>query len=211
MRPTALQMVNNIATVFEQSFESEREDGRLWYPRAHKIVCDWAETFERSIANVACVVAALSPQCEWERNLIIADDILRGDQPSIGGAIHSFVRIAERVRDDRAWGLRPYFKQGCKVQSFAANLAGNYDIVTVDTHACEIAVGSLDGRVRVDKWQTYGPVALAYVDAAHALDCDLKPAELQAITWLTWKRLHPRTEKIQHRSKQTRAKRRVGR
>lgn len=189
MQPTHAEMIDNILRVYGSATETERTEGKNWYPRAHSIVCDWAETFERSIANVACVVAAISVQCEWERNLIIADDILRGDEPSIGGAIHRFVEIAKQVRIERAWSLDGYFKVGCKVRSFAANLAGDYSVVTVDTHAAQIANGSILGNLRVDTWKRYTPVANAYVDAAKRVG--VKPAELQAITWLVWKQLHP--------------------
>ncbi len=196
-RPSERIMVNNIVSVYRLATAQEVALGRDWYPTAHRIVCDWADTFGRSIANVACIVAALSPQCEWKRNLIIAADILSGHPPSIGGSIHSFVRNAERIRDDRATDTAEYFKQGCKVRSFAVNLAGNYDIVTVDTHGAQIAAGSPASNLRVDTWAKYTPVAEAYCIAAKRLR--LAPAELQAVTWVTWKRLYP------HKQNQRRA------
>lgn len=191
---SAVEMRHNILAVYRQSTREDITQGLTWYPRAHAIITEWAGTFERSIANVACVVAALSPQCAWNRNIIIAADILAGNPPSIGGAIHSFVRIAERIRDDRATQLDGYFKVACKVRSFAANLAGNLDVVTVDTHGAQIAAGSPRANLRVDRWRRYEPVASAYVDAAHY--AGIRPSELQAITWLTWKRLYPQGKKI---------------
>ena len=189
MKPTTPEMRRNIRHVFSLALASEISAGLTWYPRAHAIICDWAETFERSIANVACVTAALSPQVEWKRNLVIVADILSGNPPSISGSIPSFVRIAERIRDDRATDTASYFKVGCKVRSFAVNLAGSYDTVTVDTHGAQIAAGSPLANLRVDRWALYEPVASAYVDVARELQ--LEPAHLQAITWLTWKRLYP--------------------
>lgn len=182
-------MVANISHVYSLSTASERTDGKLWYPRAHAIVVDWADFYGRSIANVACIIAALSPQVEWTRNLIVAEDVLRGIPPSIGGTIQRFLRIAERIRDERASDTVDYFKNGCKVRSFAVNLAGNFDVVTVDTHAAQIAAGSPLSDLRVGTWRTYTPVVNAYETAADRHR--LQPAELQAITWLTWKRLYP--------------------
>lgn len=187
-RLSSAEMIVNITAVYRAATLDEIQRGKLWYPLAHNIVVEWADTFERSIANVACIVAALSPQLEWSRNLIVADDVLHGNVPSIGGYIRDNLRKAERIRDDRATDTVGYFKQGCKVRSFAANLAGNFEVVTVDTHAGQIAAGNPSANVRVDIWRKYEPVASAYVETAKRLK--LLPAELQAITWLTWKRLY---------------------
>lgn len=196
---THAEMVTNIIAVYRQATQDERIRGAEWYPMAHDIVLEWADTFGRSIANVACVIAALSPQVEWSRNLIIADDVLHGNVPSIGSYIRSNLRKAERIRDDNATDTTDYFLQGCKVRSFAANLAGNFDVVTVDTHAGQIAANNPAANVRVDTWKRYEPVASAYMDAAKRLK--LQPATLQAITWLTWKRLYPAGDKRQIRKR----------
>lgn len=192
-------IVHNILSVYRQATREDIDSGKVWYPRAHQIVCDWADTFQRSIANIACVIAAISPQCEWTRNLIIADDILRGYPPSVGGAILRFVRIAEKIRDDRAGDTVSYFKQGCKVRSFAANLVGDWNVVTVDTHGAQIAAGSPTSNIRVDTWHRYEPVATAYIDAARHVG--IYPATFQAITWHTWKRLYPQGKKIHLRKR----------
>ena len=189
MTPTPHAMVLNILTVYRQATRDDINRGAQWYPLAHNIVCEWADTFQRPIANVACIVAALSPQIPWHRCLVIADDILHGNSPSIRGAIQSFVRNAERIRDERLTDTYPTFKVGCKVRSFAANLAGNLDVVTVDTHAAQIASGDVCNTLRVDTWKRYEPVASAYVAAAKRVG--IKPATLQAITWVVWKRLYP--------------------
>ena len=199
MTPTHTAMVHNITSVYRLATSQEHANGIDWYPNAHRIVCEWAETFERSIANVACVVAALSPQMEWKRNLVIAADILAGNPPSIGGSIHRFVSIAERIRDDRATDTAPYFINGCKVRSFAANLAGSLSTVTVDTHGAQIAAGCPTANLRVDIWRRYEPVARAYVDAAKR--AHVRPSELQAVTWLVWKRLYPQGRKNALRSR----------
>ncbi len=186
-------MVNNILSVYRQATTDEVARGVQWYPLAHGIICDWASAYGRSIANVAAVVAALSPQCRWERNLVIAADVLAGNPPSIGGTLTRSLRTAERIRDEHAWDTPPYYKEGCKVRSFAANLAGDYDTVTVDTHGAQIAAGSPTSNLRVDTWKRYLPVANAYTSAASIVG--LQAAELQAITWLVWKRLYPQGRK----------------
>lgn len=44
------RMVRNLQRLYlEQSIQADRVTGREWYPHAHQIVCEWADTFERSI------------------------------------------------------------------------------------------------------------------------------------------------------------------
>ena len=169
MRPTQTTMIHNIVSVYRLATADEHARGLQWYPLAHSIMVEWSDTFDRSIANVACVTAALSPLVAWERNLVIAADVLSGNPPSIGGSILRFLRIAERIRDEHATDTVDYFLQGCKVRSFAANLAGAYNVVTVDTHGAQIAVGDPAANLRVDTWHRYEPVARAYVSAAKRL------------------------------------------
>lgn len=197
--PSHFAMVTNITSIYLLATALDIDVGSHWYLRAYSLVLEWADTFNRPIANVACVIAALSPQLEWNRNLIIADDLLHGHPPSIGGAIRRNIRLAERIRDDRATDTANYFKQGCKVRSFAVNLAGNFDIVTVDTHSAQIAAGSPLANLRVDTWKKYQPVHDAYVNAARL--ARLQPAILQAIVWCAWKRLYPQGKKIHLRSR----------
>ena len=64
MSLTHTAMLHNITSVYRLATSQEHANGLTWYPRAHRIVCEWAETFERPIANVACIIAALSPQCD---------------------------------------------------------------------------------------------------------------------------------------------------
>jgi len=183
------EMVGNIRAVYARATATEREDGRSWYPRAHAIMCEWSETYGYSIATVACVTAALSPQVEWTRNVIMADDILAGRPPSIGGYLRTNRDKAERVRDERLSNLTTVFKGGPKVNNFAANLAGDYyNAVTIDAHAAQIALDEPTYNAGLS-WAKYAVFATAYFQAARELG--MAPAELQATVWLTWKRMYP--------------------
>ena len=193
-KPSHTAMVRNILAVYRSANTDDIERGSKWYPLAHGIVTEWADTFGRSIANVASVIAAISPQCEWNRNLVIADDLLHHNPPSIGGALQVNLRKAEQIRDENLPNTLTVFKVGCKVANFAANLAGDWtNAVTVDTHAAQIAAGSVALNLKVGTWKQYEPVARAYQDAARRVN--LEPAILQAIVWVTWKRLYPAAQK----------------
>jgi hypothetical protein len=186
----------NLLRVYHKATESERIAGADWYPSARRIVGEWANTYRYHDATVACVIAALSPQCPWERNLIIADDLLANRAPSIG-AIRSNVRKACILRDqtdsaellDTAENrIGRVFSSGPKVTCFAGNLAGNDTLVTVDTHASQAAIGNPAITLYL-RWPQYTQIAVAYVDAATRLH--LAPSTFQATVWLTWKRLYP--------------------
>lgn len=188
-------LASNINRIMAVAGPSDIRNGVAWYPNARAIVDEWAALFQHDPRTVAAVIAALSPQLEWRRNLVIAADILAGHAPSIGTpvALPRNVGIAEAIRDTRATSLDAYFKQGHKVKAFAANLAGDLTRVTVDTHGAQIAAGSPLANLRVDTLEPYTRVARAYATVAGRYG--LAPATLQAITWLTWKRLYPRDTK----------------
>ena len=183
------RMVTNLLTLYRQQVTpDDYQLGLAWYPNAHRIVCEWADHYERSIANVASIVAALSPQCSWERNLIAADDVLAGNPVSIGGVLGANIAKAERIYHDRASDITTYFPHGPKVASFAANLAGDWHFVTVDGHALQAALADVTST-RTLRWSAYAAIAGAYQSAAWSVG--IQPAHFQAILWHTWKRLNP--------------------
>jgi len=79
-------MAANVLTVYTQASQGARYDGERWYPDARRIMREWSTHYGYSVATCAAVTAAVSPQVEWTRNLIIADDILANRPISIGGA-----------------------------------------------------------------------------------------------------------------------------
>ncbi len=192
-------MARNIAHVYSLSTESERIDGAEWYPRANSIMRQWSKLHDRSIMNVSCLTSALSPQLRWENNLILAADVLDGAPRASQACLGANWRKAERIRDENLESVLNKFPYGPKVTNFAANLAGDYDAVTVDTHASQIALGSPQANGKLDTFAHYAPYVAAYTLAARRLN--MAPSALQAITWLTWKRLYPAADKRALRNK----------
>lgn len=198
-------IIRNLLKAYAQADPTEVKQGIEWYPAAQAIVREWASHYRYSVDTVACVVAALSPQLEWSRNLIIADDVLAGRVPSVGGVLHSNLRKAERLReldyqtDAKTIGVRMLdaFKGGPKVNNFASNLAGDMTAVTVDTHAAQAGLNDPLANIRLP-WTPYRVFAECYAHAAG--DVGRLPAEFQAIVWHVWKHLYPRVWKIQNRT-----------
>ena len=189
-KPTLVANLTKLYT--EQTTREDSALGHAWYPAARAIVRDWAETYDLPVETVACVVAAISPQCAWERNLVIAADILSDSSISIGGALHANIAKARRILADRATFTLPYFPGGPKVANFALNLAGSETAITVDGHASQAAVADVQARFTLP-WTPYLIFAECYETAAH--NVGLTGATFQAIIWHTWKRLYPRESK----------------
>jgi len=190
------EMIRNLSLLYRARTPQDDALGRAWYPNAHRIVTDWSDSYQLPIATVASVIAAISPQCVWERNLILADDVLAERAPSVYGALPANLAKAQRIRANRATDITAYFKSGPKVSSFACNLAGDWDIVTVDTHAAQAALNDVESTVSL-KPTVYADFAEAYRHAAWGLD--ILPAHFQATIWHMWKRLYPRSVKLTRR------------
>ena len=186
--PRITEMSRNLRHLYKrETTPADIALGSAWYDSAHTIMREWSQTYGYSIATCAAVTAALSPQCDWNRNLIIADDILAGRVPSIG-ALRSNVSKAEALRNARESDTRTVFKSGPKVYNFSRNIAGDYSAVTVDTHALQAALCDVEVTLGL-KETAYDAFASAYVRAAESLG--LEPAIFQAIIWHTWKRMYP--------------------
>lgn len=183
----------NLRALYACATEPERIDGLAWYPNARAIVRAWSLHYGYSADVIANVLAVCSPQLSWTRNVIVADDIIAGRPPSIGMLQANRIK-AERCRDDNFGSdLAARVPYGLKVQSFAANLKGYCNVVTVDTHALQAALGNPEVSCGL-KRSAYIAFARAYL--AVAAEVSLNPCDFQAIIWLVWRRLYaPETKR----------------
>lgn len=217
--PTHDVMCSNIRAVYEQATPDECLHGAAWYPEARYIVADWSLSHRLPAGVVACVIAAISPQCEWTRNLIIADDILSERPPTVRGCLpKNHARANSIVQHARLIGIPAHvaasdyvtttmatlFPHGPKVQRFAHNLlTSSDDRVTIDTHAGQIALGTI--HYATVRERHYPVIESAYVSVARQLG--IGPQRLQATTWLAWKRIHPTDIKRASITRQNRVRR----
>lgn len=189
---TLARLTRNILAVYAHATPAERIAGAGWYPTAEHGCRVWAEAYGVHPFTVASVIAALSPQCEWTSNLRAALNMVSGaNGPHVGQSrpLQANVTKARRILADNALSPDAYMREGHKVRAFARNLQGDANAVTIDTHALQIALGSPVASARVDKRSAYDCFTRAYTRAA--LSAGIAPSAMQAITWLTWKRLYP--------------------
>jgi hypothetical protein len=198
--------VANILNVLNQATDAEYDAGRNWYREANELA--WDLSTHADVGSAAGVIAALSPRMPWGRNKELAVRAFADGRAS--GTLGNSVRAADRILA----GEDPLdVLKGDKVRSFYLNILGDTDAVTVDRHALEVylgkrfadkdrpAVGKRLYREVSDAYRTAAsrPFAqsLTYADTGFAVG-DLTPRDVQAITWLVWRRIHLTGTRYEH-------------
>ena len=192
------QYVRNILKTYRIATVEDVANGVEWYDRAKRMAAWIAKETNLPEATVIGVMAALSPNNRWERN---CKDTLSMCQAWINGdSLDDFKVSCYNTMKQKAWSILQDDLQddediltrlnGQKIRSFYSNIRG-LDEVTIDGHALNIARGKREGltsdKTNMGKKQ-YRELQAAYVSAAKRVK--VKPSELQAITWTTWKRIH---------------------
>ena len=189
-RPSA----RNILQVLDAATAAEWEAGALWYPAAHKIA---SEIFSDP-ATGAGVLAALSPQRAWAANVQDARDLAAGRRPRY--ATRANLAKAQAILDGSPWQTvlgdprtTRRTSRGAKVRNFAACIADPWDpwAVAIDRHAFDVAVGRITSdaeRERIlARVGVYDRFARTFRAAARATG--EAPNVIQAVSWVTWRRL----------------------
>lgn len=92
--------VRNILKVYRQATEAEHKHGTTWYAKAQSHAQRIADKHVVPLRVVVGVIAALSPNNKWERNVTDADQMLsaflRGDSTEQ-------VRFEQCIAADKQW------------------------------------------------------------------------------------------------------------
>ena len=191
------RMIYNIISVYRDADETQHAEGLLWYSDAQKAAHNIAVKYDVPVYLVVAVIAALSPNNKWSRNIVNADALIgafiRGD-----GLLSVKVSTYNKMKQ-KAWDIlaaRPDYDgakamlKGQKITSFFCDIMGEFN-VTIDGHARNIAygerVGLTDDRSNIGV-REYRALQAAYQEAARRVG--LMPYQLQAITWRVWRDRH---------------------
>ena len=204
---TTLDKQEKILAIYKMATPEEKRDGIVWYANALSVCSRMSITYNVPLHIVTGVVARLSPNNNWKRNLINADAMLKAK--IAGEDINSFKVSTYPSNKKLAWEMLDLNKDGNfmdypqtiahlngqKIQSFCGNIMGD-DGCTIDGHARNIAygerVGLTSGKINIGK-KEYRELQEAYVQACKRTRVNgraLKAFELQAITWVAWRRIH---------------------
>ena len=219
------RFVGNILATFIKATQQEIDDGINWYANANQACKAIANNYEVPFAVAVAVVAALSPNNRWSRNLhdaeLLISAYMDGEAPetvkvctynTMRAKAWDILRMAQgwqglanddmlppmTVRASHIEDLRRVLK-GQKITCFFDNIMG-VDTCTIDGHARNIAYGerlSLSGGKFTISKSEYAALQECYRHAANVLSMSedrripgsIKAYELQAITWVAWRRI----------------------
>lgn len=190
----------NILGVYHLANASDRASGSAWYNAAYSVCDTIAAQYNIHINIVAGVVAALSPRNRWSRNITDAENMVKlfvagGEDAAAGCKVCTFASgkkkalqiLADNVTDPDA--IRTILK-GPKLVEFFTCIVDDRPDVCIDGHAYAIWVGeriTLADVPPISK-KLRETIKADYMAAADILG--VSPSTLQAITWVTWRRLH---------------------
>jgi hypothetical protein len=192
------QHVRNILKVYRRATSEDIANGLEWYDQAKRYATIISSLSGVNLNTVVGVMAALSPNNRWERNVKDTERMVWAWVK--GEDLTDFKVSCYNTMKQKAWSILEddltddddilTRLNGQKIRSFYSNIRGLTE-VTIDGHAYNIALGIRQGltsdKTNMGK-KLYREMQSAYVKAAKRVG--VKPHELQAITWTTWKREH---------------------
>lgn len=196
----------NILAVYQLASAAEVVEGRSWYARACSVAIHLANRYGVSHMQATGVIAALSPRNRWERNVLDAENLIQAYTRG-GAEVASLVRVCT-FNSNKAKAIRFLAEVPCtdadalailsgpKLKEFYSCISGIRNVVCIDGHAYSIWTG---GRITLNavgaiSKKTRQEVNDDYVKAA--AEVGITPADMQAITWLAWRRIHGVTAEV---------------
>jgi hypothetical protein len=197
------RLERNILAVYTRASEYDRAEGLEWYAHAHDEALRIADTYHLSLEAACGVIAAISPGKQWGLNVIDAEALIRAFQSGARGyklpALSPYGGANIRKAESILLGSDPLEvlpETGPKVRAFYLCILDPRECreVVIDRHAKGLAVnrsgvrGATDSEFAVVRaGSEYTQLAWHYRVIAERLG--LIPHQLQAICWVTWRRL----------------------
>lgn len=164
----------NLRNVYRSASADQIDAGMRWYEQGETFVTETALRHGKTREQVAAATAHLSPRVHWVRNKAMTTELLEtGSTVGLGACIR-------RAQDALASHDPLATVKGPKTRSFAFNLLGRYETVTVDVWAYRAACPS--GNVENMGAREYRLIADAYTETARYFG--VSPAQFQAIVWV---------------------------
>ena len=191
----------NILSVYNLATVADTQAGQTWYARALTFADNLGEVYNINYATIVAIIASLSPRNKWERNLQDAEKMVK--VYANGGTYEDLINLkvctftpgkvkAARILTDKVTDrdeLRAILK-GPKLIEFFNCILGNESDVCIDGHAYSIWLGE---RVTLADVPAIGVKLRRKIKADYQLAAQIlgvEPHVVQAITWVTWKRIH---------------------
>ena len=192
------QNQRHIQAVLDLASVADIVAGQDWYDTARDAAIALSDRYGVDVTTACGVIAALSPRNKWTRNLIDAENLINVYATS-GLEACDAVKVctfgANKVKALRILDSHPTLDvvegilSGPKLKEFFRCIIGQND-VCIDGHAYSIWFGD---RVTLANVPSIGVKLRRQIKAdymAVALKNDMPAYELQAITWVTHRRIH---------------------
>lgn len=192
------RLLRNILACYHRASDTDRREGLYWYETAHSDATALAERYGVTVWQASGVIAALSPSNQWGSNLLDADVLMAAWRagkalPSVGVYGLRNVLKAGRILNGPGDGasvlLQFNRKTGPKTWAFYQLIAEplDNDLVCIDRHAKALAVNREAQFQDIVRPSEYEHLARHYRHVAGLVG--LLPHQVQAVTWVTWRRL----------------------
>lgn len=195
----------NILAVYFRSNDQDKLAGLTWYTEAHEIALGISLKHSTEVSKVVGVLAAISPGNNWGRNIMEAEEFISAfvkghTLPTVGIYGRRNVAKARRILNGESPERVLHTKTGPKVWAFYCNILSplTSQELTIDRHAKALAYNFpavRPGYASNDKLSVVGKVEYRYLVRHYRVIAErlgLVPHQLQAICWVTWKRLEGR-------------------
>lgn len=191
--------VNNIKAVYLLATTQEKVDGAKWYASANEIAMNLAVEYGLTLQTTAGVIAALSPRNKWSRNVIDAENLIetfvRDPESAVNIKVCTFSKNKEKAlnilkadQDFYTENVRDILKGPKLIEFF--NCILHVEDVCIDGHAYCIFNGSRTSLKDVPSISVKLRKEIKSDFKKAAAKFKITPAEMQAITWVAWRRIH---------------------
>lgn len=191
--------VNNIKAVYLLATTQEKIDGAKWYASANEISMQLALDYDLALQTAAGVIAALSPRNKWSRNIIDAENLIEAfvsdPESAVNIKVCTFSKNKEKalniLKADQKFHsehVRDILKGPKLIEFF--NCILHVEDVCIDGHAYCIFNGSRTSLKDVPQIGVKLRKEIKSDFKKAAAKFKITPAEMQAITWVAWRRIH---------------------
>jgi len=192
-----------IVAKFQLATSQEVQLGCDWYRSALNIAGRIASKYHIRVEVAAGVIAALSPNNRWERNIIDAEAMIKcwsaggTDEDILAVKVCTYTKMQEKALNILKGGDIITVLNGPKIIEFFNCITNPLlNDVCIDGHAYSVWFGQ---RLTMKQVPNIGKklrqqIKTDYVDATMFINEELNesysPADIQAITWVTHKRIY---------------------
>ena len=186
---TIRQQVNRVNKWMDESTSKDIEQGLNWYNEARMLCNQLATKYSVTVVQVAQVISVLSPQKQWHTNkletIAMFEEVLEGIKPNFG-----YFATKSTIEECKLIIMGKFLipSKRIKTYSFADNIANSgSEEVTIDRHALRVAYDDKSAKIDKVSPKQYREAREAYRRVA--LGHGLNAYQVQAITWVTYKRI----------------------